>query len=414
MYARSILSRESLRDLLLAHIAVEESLVPGHVVAEICLASFLRERGQPSIVPELVAEAGKFTAERVHWLDRETERQLSARGHVDVDPAVSRRRANARRRPLPGIVRPSGPAGEAPTVVRSMAEGRYSDFLLRAQGGRGLVYFAWDGDLTRWVALKVLAPWDEDTALHDPLQFRRPTTGPDASAYQRAYDAFVVEAKRMARMVHPGILSVFEVGETPHGIPYYVMPRGTGFTLRDALAEGPPAGFDGPALLCHVAETVAYAYECHDLVHCDLNPGNIMIGRHGDTHVLDWGEARRPGNWTSPYGAPAVGTPGWVAPELLRTPCRISATIDVYALGAMLFHVLTGSAPFSGQIPLLPARVASEQRTLPPTARIPAADQRLSDLCMRCLDEDPDQRPPSPRAFAEELRAALAGRRSHS
>ena len=296
-------------------------------------------------------------------------------------------------------------------MPRAMPAGRYTDFVLRAQGGQGLIYFARDLDLDRWVAVKFLRPTTSDADLGDPLAFTPPTDAAALRAWKQACEGFVAEARRMAAMVHPGILSVFEVGQTQRGVPYFTMPRGTGWSLQDALVEGSAADFDGLDVLAQVADAVGHAHQKHGLVHGDLSPANVMLGHRGEAFVLDWGEARRVGCWASRHGVPAAGTPGWIAPELYEDSCRIDATIDVYALGAMLFHVLTGRMPFPGQAQVFRARAGAAARVLPPTDLIPAADQRLSDLCMACLATEPDDRPHDALEFARRLRIARAGRR---
>lgn len=390
MYGRSIVTCEGLKDLLIGQIAVEEELLPAPIVAEICLSNMTRGRGRPSIVVELLGRAGNFSAQRLHWLESEADRQILGGGH--------------------GAVAPSQGAHDG-RPLQTMRADRYVDFTLLARGGCSRVYMAFDRELTRWVAMKVLDGGEAGRDLSDPLHLEAPSSGANAERYQRARERFVLEARRQAKMVHPCVLSVFEVGETPNGVPYFVMPRGTGLTLRDALAEQRLERGKALNLLCRVAEAVGCVHERHDLVHCDLNPGNVMLGEHDEAYILDFGEARRPGSWASLQGVPAAGTPGYAAPELLGAACRIDTTLDTYALGAMLYFVLTGSAPFADRTLLPIAAPSTDRRVLAPAEMIPAANQRLSDLCQRSLATAPEDRPPHAREFAAQLRVALAGRR---
>ena len=139
MYSRSILTRNGLRDLLVAHIAVEEGLVSGHVAAELCLSSFLRDRGSPSSVPELIAEAGQFSAERLHWLQSEADRQIKAY-------AAERRVADASHGlPRADLVH-AGEDEERAMTLRPMPEDRYGRFQLIAEGGGGVVLETFPGE----------------------------------------------------------------------------------------------------------------------------------------------------------------------------------------------------------------------------------------------------------------------------
>jgi serine/threonine protein kinase len=186
-------------------------------------------------------------------------------------------------------------------------------------GGSSVVYSACDRSLSRRVAVKVADAY-----------------GADAAALQR----LTREARILAALEHPGIVPVHDTGVTPDGRAFYVMTlvRGTG------LAET-AAGLSLPgriALFLKVCETVAFAH-AHGVVHRDLKPQNVMVGRFGEVLVLDWGVAAVAAEAAAAERA-VVGTPGFMAPEQAAGAARVDRRADVFALGALLQGLL-GAAP---------------------------------------------------------------------
>jgi WD40 repeat protein len=245
------------------------------------------------------------------------------------------------------------PAGSADTVdatPRSADEGdlrvaphdasdRYELEAEHGRGGIGRVVRAHDRHLGRTVAVKELLRTNE---LAEAL--------------------FVREAMITARLQHPGIVPVHEAGRWPNGDPYYVMKMVSGRTLKEVIG-GTQSLADRLALLPHViavAEAVGYAHS-QDVIHRDLKPANVLLGEYGETIVIDWGLARdlRASDVTPQPGAAGsgdgrtvtgrvVGTPQYMSPEQARGDA-VDARADVYALGAMLYEVLTGRAPVGGE-----------------------------------------------------------------
>lgn len=399
MYGQSILHIAGLRDLLLGQVAIDKGLLSAPEVAEICLRHVTRGATNSSVVMEELAAAGNLTAERVQEIEDEADRRIrvAARVHSGTD-----------RRAAPRDGSSDLPPSEA---LRPMVEGRYADFALVACGGRGLIYSCQDRELRRRVAMKLRKP-QVDGDLSDPLSFVPPQGGPELVAFEREREELIEEARKQGRVGHPGVVPVLELGQTPRGVPFFTMTCGTGLTLGDALARPGRVDIDALDVLRQVAETVSHVHESTHCVHLDLNPGNVMLGSVGEAYVMDFGAASLPGKWTSPEGFRAAGTPGWTAPELQSDRCRIHPSQDIYALGAVLYHVLTGDRPFPGQSLIAPFRSPGVPRLLPPSHMIPAAEERLSSLCMQCLAVKPKERPQSAREVAERLRIALAGRRT--
>ncbi len=218
------------------------------------------------------------------------------------------------------------------------ASDRYELEAEHGRGGIGRVVRARDRHLGRTVAVKELLRTNE---LAEAL--------------------FVREAMITARLQHPGIVPVHEAGRWPNGDPYYVMKMVSGRTLKEVIA-GTRSLADRLALLPHViavAEAVGYAHS-QDVIHRDLKPANVLLGEYGETIVIDWGLARdlrtndvtpQPGVLGSGDGrtvtGKVVGTPQYMSPEQARGDA-VDPRADVYALGAMLYEVLTGRAPVGG------------------------------------------------------------------
>jgi hypothetical protein len=240
-----------------------------------------------------------------------------------------------------GVRRAHAPATAPAARPRSPFEPDPARFEVRGElgrGGMGRVDDAYDHALDRRVAIKHLLRAGEV----DHARFER-------------------EARITARLEHPGIVPVHEPGVDPDGTPFYVMRRVDGRPLVDVVT-GARAFADRLALLPNVlaaCDAVAFAH-ARDIIHRDIKPANILIGRFGETLVIDWGLAREldPDAGKSGIGIPSTdgdltvagtiaGTPGFMSPEQARGE-PVDARADVFALGATLFYVLAGAAPFRG------------------------------------------------------------------
>ena len=272
-----------------------------------------------------------------------------------------------------GIAEPP-PPGSAPDPAR-----RYEDRGLLGRGAVGEVRRVWDHELGRTVAMKIMLP--------------------DAGAGVRR---FLEEARTIARLQHPGILPVHEIGSLPDGRVYFTMQEIHGRTLRAHVSEVHAASDEGwrttrdgwslPRLVSvfqAACEAVAYAHG-EGLVHRDLKPQNIMVGAHGEVLVVDWGLSL-PAGTPIPYGK-VVGTPSYIAPELLRSPPpAVDPRADVYALGCILYGILCNRSPFRG--PDL-RTVIEDVRAGPspvPSSELPLPDE-LVELCVRAMAREPGAR----------------------
>jgi serine/threonine protein kinase len=189
------------------------------------------------------------------------------------------------------------------------------------RGGMGVVYAARDRTLDREVAIKVLDAVDG--------------TGDAARRLQH-------EARILARLEHPGIVPIHDAGTLPDGRVFYVMKLVQGARL-DRVLEGPASLVERLDLFTRIGEAVSFAH-AQGVVHRDLTPANVMLGRFGEVLVLDWGVARLLGDPAGNEGV--VGTPGFMAPEQARGSSETAdARADVYALGALLEAMVAPPLP---------------------------------------------------------------------
>ena len=242
---------------------------------------------------------------------------------------------------------------------------------------------------------------------------------------------FLQEARITAGLEHPNIVPVYELAYRDDGTLYYTMKLVRGLTLADALAQ--QRGMDDRLrLLGHVVDVcqaTAFAHS-HGVIHRDLKPGNVMVGEFGETVVLDWGLAKRRGDGdvdglsagSNDAGGGessgltlddgAMGTPAYMSPEQAAgDPARIDERTDVFALGVMLFELLTGATPFGGGQPMaVITRVMREPA--PPVATVmDKVPKELAAIIDRALQHAPEDRYPSAKELAADLVAFQSGRR---
>lgn len=271
--------------------------------------------------------------------------------------------------------------------------GDYEVLELLGEGGMGAVYRARHIPLDRGVAVKLLA------------------AGPWAS---RDFIArFEREARNAARMQHPNIVTVFEVG-SHEGLNFFSMRLVEGYSLSTLLRRG---GYFAPkaaaALLRTIAEAVAYAHSL-GVLHLDLKPGNVMIDGYGVPHVTDFGLARRLDSAAVIANDEVSGTPSYMAPEQAQVnSSRLTAATDVWGLGAILYELLTGTPPFRADTARATLRLVLEGQVRAPRLMQPGLPLDLQAIVMQCLARDPQARYRSARALADDLQRYVEGRPVH-
>ena len=308
---------------------------------------------------------------------------------------------------------------EAPrTRANSATLRRVGDFELLEEigrGGMGVVYRATQLSLNRVVALKMILPG-------------RLASATDLSRFR-------AEAEAAAKLKHPHVVSVYEVGELD-GQPFFSMPLIEGTTLAKRLTDGPLTAREAAELLVPICRAVAAAHR-HGILHRDLKPSNILIDHEGRPYVTDFGLAKRLS--AHQHDAPAsgqssasmshslarragvdfmtqltatgaiLGTPSYMAPEQAAGQRgEVGPASDVYSLGAILFAMLTGRPPFQAASAVDTILQVLEQDPIPPRVLNPDADPDLELIALKCLQKPSDLRYATADALADDLQSSLA------
>ncbi|MCA9262696.1 MAG: serine/threonine protein kinase [Planctomycetales bacterium] len=267
---------------------------------------------------------------------------------------------------------------------------RFGDFELLEElgrGGMGVVYRARQLSLKRYVAVKMLLRGDLASS-DDQARFRQ-------------------EAESAARLHHPGIVPVHEVG-SQDGCMYFSMKLVEGETLAAQLTRGPIPPRQASRLLSAVSRAIDYAHR-NGVLHRDLKPSNILIDADGEPLVSDFGLARPIAEGASLTKTGAVlGTPAYMAPEQAAgNRGEVGPASDVYSLGCILYHMITGQPPFPAASPVDVVLMVLEQD--PPLPRVvnPKVDRDLEMIALRCLQKPPDLRYESAQSLADDLQAYL-------
>ncbi len=273
-------------------------------------------------------------------------------------------------------------AGVLPTDSRV---GRYVVRRLLGRGGMGCVYLAWDDDLRRTVAVKVMHPEMANESEHRQ-RFKR-------------------EARAVAAISHDNVVSIFEVSESD-GVVFYAMPHLTGMSLVQFLNErGRPSVTAAVRIAREMAAGLAAAH-ARGLLHRDIKPGNVFLeSPRGRVKLLDFGlatSASGDGRLTEP--GMVVGTPAYMSPEQARG-LPLDARADLFSLGAVMYHLTTGRMPFAGPDTLAVLTALAVDTPSPVRDANPKVTARLEDLINRLLSKHPDGRPASATEVVDELKA---------
>lgn len=267
---------------------------------------------------------------------------------------------------------------------------RFGDYELvqeLGRGGMGVVYRAKQLSLAREVALKMVL------------------RGNLASAAD--LERFQAEAQAAAKLDHPAIVPVYEVGQES-GRPYFTMKYIAGTTLAQRLALGPLPAKEAATILAAVARGIHFAHT-RGVLHRDIKPSNILLDENGWPHITDFGLAKQISDAPSLTKTGAIlGTPAYMSPEqAVGNRGQVGPASDVYSLGVVLYHMLTGRPPFQAASPVDTVLLVLEQDPVPPRMLNPKADADLEMIALRCLQKPMDLRYTSAALLAADLEAYL-------
>jgi serine/threonine-protein kinase len=346
---------------------------------------------------------------------RSTRESLARLGDADIEASLA-------------LVRPaSTQAGDDADRTASYSVGiatsdgqRFRVLRPHARGGLGAVFVALDGELNREVALKQILDHHAD----------------DPGSRQR----FLMEAEITGGLEHPGIVPVYGLGTYADGRPFYAMRFIRGDSLKEAIErfhrdealkrDPGRRTLEMRKLLrrfLDVCNAIEYAH-ARGILHRDIKPGNIIVGRHGETLVVDWGLAKARGRADtaeSPEERPlvpssasgsaetlpgsALGTPSYMSPEQARGDLEhLGPQSDVYSLGATLYCLLTGRPPFEDEDVGALLRAVQRGDSRPPRQVDPMLDRALEAVCLKAMALNPENRYPMPRALAEDIERWMA------
>ena len=301
--------------------------------------------------------------------------------------------------------REEGGSASPPKTMRTRSENAFhhspmlmdfGDYELLEQigrGGQGVVFRARQKSLNRTVALKIIGLGQWATKAH--------------------LKRFRLEAEAAARLEHPGIVPIHEVGERD-GSCYFSMKFVEGGQLDEVARREPMPIRQAVELIAKVARTVHYAHE-HGILHRDIKPGNILLDAKGEPHLTDFGLARLVESESSvTHTLDVLGTPSYMAPEqAVGNNAQVTGATDVYGLGAVLYQLLTGQPPFAGGTTYETIKLLLDTEPRQPRLLNPKIDRDLSTICLKCLEKDPKRRYSSALALAEDL-GTLAKARTDS
>ncbi|MGO8691622.1 MAG: protein kinase domain-containing protein [Thermoguttaceae bacterium] len=290
----------------------------------------------------------------------------------------------------PTAVLPAAPKAAPTTAAKAWPSVPGYEILEEVgRGGMAVVYKARQIALDRIVALKTILP--------------------SSAGAEEERTRFLREARVMALLQHPNVIQIHEIGYSGDR-PFLAMEFMGGGSLAASLAGKPMSPQQAAALVAVLADAVQRAHQ-QGVIHRDLKPGNILLSAEGTAKIGDFGLAK----WfalpnSSAQQTQVMGTPSYMAPEQAFGRCALGPAVDVYALGAILYELLTGRPPFLSDNPLDTLHLVDTQEPIPPRRWQPKVPRDLETICLKCLEKEPRRRYASARALCDDLQQFSAGK----
>jgi len=264
----------------------------------------------------------------------------------------------------------------------------YNVLAMIGRGGMGRVYKAEQRALGRLVAVKMLVDAGDDMLIA----------------------RFHAESQAVARLQHPNIAQVFETGQA-QGQPFLVLEYLAGGSLAQHIAGKPQPPLDAARLLETLARAMEHCHQ-HGIIHRDLKPGNVLLAADGIAKITDFGLAKRlEDDAKLTRTGDILGTPSYMAPEQASgVTSQLGPGVDIYALGAVLFELLTGRPPFQGPDTMQTLMLVLTSEPVPPSRLLPKLPRDLETICLKCLEKSPRKRYLSAALLAADLRRFIDGR----
>jgi eukaryotic-like serine/threonine-protein kinase len=271
--------------------------------------------------------------------------------------------------------------------------GNYAGLVEIGRGGMSIVYRAIQRDLGRTVAVKKLLAGGEA----------------DAELLSR----FQNEAEAVAKLSHPNIVQIYQTGQTPQG-PYFILEYVAGGTLRQKMSDGTLRHAEAAELIETIARAMEQAHQA-GIIHRDLKPGNILLTKDGVPKVADFGLAKRLETPSVTRTGEIMGTPSYMAPEQAQGSTRtVTAAADIYALGSILYEMLTGRPPHRGADAMETVFQVVHEDPVTPRKLAGQIPVDLETICLKCLEKTPAKRYAAMQSLADDLRRYLNGEPIHA
>jgi serine/threonine protein kinase len=329
----------------------------------------------------------------VQWENRRQSGQFMSLDELCPDPSMQaelRKRIERRDAVRDVFESPGLSEADAPPAERPLPEvAGYEILEVIGHGGMGVVYKARQLGLNRLVALKMV--------------LAGPSASPDSLARFRS------EAQAVAQLAHPNIVQIFDIGEQG-GCPFLAMEHIGGGSLAQQLDGTPVPARQASTLVMSLARAVHHAHE-RGIVHRDLKPANVLLSADGTPKIADFGLAKRAdSDYVHTLTGAILGSPSYMAPEQAAGATdKIGPATDVYALGVILYELLTGRPPFRGASVIDTIEQVREHAPPPPRSLQPKIPRDLETICLKCLEKQSKRRYASAAELADDLMLFLRG-----